>query len=259
MPDIAAGESVKARQYNVLRSEVNKGHVHDGTSGALISLLRAGSSGGVTVLSSDAFTVDGVNSFYYIDVQSGVSDDLSTISGGTIGDIVILTPASALRSITVKHNTGNIQLNNAYDHILNSADQSLVLRYNGTMWYEIVPGRVAPLAGVLSGGGGAIASGAYVDMPIMPAFYILGCFVMADQSGSIALDVRVAPWPTVPVAANSIVASAPPSLVTQQVLRDITLTGWLRSFKTGMALRFIATGSATSVTQLSIALLLALP
>lgn len=72
--------------------------------------------------------------------NSGLTDDLETILGGTSGDLVVLRTYSATDVITIKHDVGNIFLKNAADIIITSQDQSLALVYNGTYWTDISGG-----------------------------------------------------------------------------------------------------------------------
>lgn len=86
----------------------------------------------------------------------------------------------------------------------------------------------------LDGGGSAITTGqkGYVRVPY--SMTITGVEVVADQSGSIVVDVwkdTYANFP--PTDADSITASAPPTLSTAQKSQDVTLTGWTTSVTAG--------------------------
>ena len=70
-----------------------------------------------------------------LQVETGTSDDLDTITGGRKGDILVLKETSPTHAITIKHATGNIRLSSLNDLIL--YDQVLVLFYDGTNWMEI--------------------------------------------------------------------------------------------------------------------------
>lgn len=72
---------------------------------ALATVLRLGTAS--ATISSGAFTATA--SFMTIDTQAAAaSDDLDTISGGTVGDIIIISTANAARDVVIKHLTGNI-------------------------------------------------------------------------------------------------------------------------------------------------------
>jgi hypothetical protein len=78
--------------------------------------------------------------------------------------------------------------------------------------------------------------------------------LLADQSGSIVVDIwkdSYANFP--PTDADSITASAVPTLSTADKSQDATLTGWTTSVSAGDTLRFNV-DSATTVTRVSVLL-----
>lgn len=92
---------------------------------------------------------------------------------------------------------------------------------------------------VIDGGGSAITTGVkgYLEMPF--AGTITANRLFADQSGSIVIDIwkdTFANFP--PLDADSITASAPPTLSTAQSSEDETLTGWTTTFSAGDILGF---------------------
>lgn len=88
-------------------------------------------------LASDAFTTS--KSYAILTSESGTSDNLATINGGSGNVLLIIQPASG-HTITVKHGTGNIFLNSAADYAL-SGDKTLLLFYDGTNWADAgIPG-----------------------------------------------------------------------------------------------------------------------
>lgn len=86
----------------------------------------------------------------------------------------------------------------------------------------------------IDGGGSAITTGTkgYVECPF--AGTIVQATVLLDQSGSIVIDVwkdTYANYP--PTDADSITASAPPTVSSATKSQDSTLTGWTTSVATG--------------------------
>jgi len=74
--------------------------------------------------------------FITVDTQSDDgTDDLDTINGGTIADIIICRSADSARDPTFKDATGN--LNIAGDFTLTNTADVIMLIYNGTAWNEI--------------------------------------------------------------------------------------------------------------------------
>lgn len=82
---------------------------------------------------SDAITVSHGN--YILSAESGTTDNLATISGGSAGDIIALAQASG-HVLTVKHGTGNIYLGMTSDIQLNGR-RTLWLQFDGSYWVDI--------------------------------------------------------------------------------------------------------------------------
>jgi len=78
--------------------------------------------------------------------------------------------------------------------------------------------------------------------------------MLADQSGSIVVDIwkdTYANFP--PTDADSITASAPPTISSAQKSQDSTLTGWTKSISSGDILAFNVDSCAT-ITRVTISL-----
>lgn len=107
----------------------------------------------------------------------------------------------------------------------------------------------------IDGGGSVITTGAkkvYVRVPV--ACTIVGARVFADQSGSIVLDVwkdSYANFP--PTVADTITASAKPTLSSAIKSEDTTLTGWTTSLAAGDILE-VNVDSASTVTKVQLVL-----
>ncbi len=115
-----------------------------------------------------------------------------------------------------------------------------------------------PLVGTvgitIDGGGSAITTGlkGYVECPY--AGTIVAATLVADQSGSIVIDVwkdTYANFP--PLVADTITASAKPTLSSAQKSQDTTLTGWTTSVAAGDVFGFNV-DSATTVTRVTLIL-----
>jgi len=75
-------------------------------------------------------------SYHTVDTEASAStDDLDTINGGSIGDILFLTATDSTRTVVVKDNIGNLQLSG--DFSLDNIEDTIQLLYNGTNWLEI--------------------------------------------------------------------------------------------------------------------------
>ena len=71
--------------------------------------------------------------WHLINGESGFSDNLDTINGGAVGDILFLTMGNM--PIVLKDGTGNLLLTG--DLTLDNVADLAVLFYRGTNWYEV--------------------------------------------------------------------------------------------------------------------------
>lgn len=111
---------------------------------AAITALTAGSQSltGLNLGAAVALTISGglvtkTVIRHTIDTEaSATTDDLTTISGGATGDILIISAVNASRVVTVKHGTGNIYMSTKIDKILDDTDKQIMFVYNGSRWEE---------------------------------------------------------------------------------------------------------------------------
>jgi len=106
---------------------------------------------------------------------------------------------------------------------------------------------------VIDGGGAVITTGQKGFIICPYAGTITSATLIADQSGSCVIDVWKAAYPTIPTVANTIVASAPPTLSSAQKSQDTTLTGWTKSVSAGDVFGFNV-NSASTITRVMLAL-----
>lgn len=107
---------------------------------------------------------------------------------------------------------------------------------------------------VIDGTGSAITVGEKGHLVVDYACTIQSATLVADQSGSIVVDVwkdSYANFP--PTDADSITASAPPTLSGAAKSQDTTLTGWTKNIAAGNILAFNVDSAAT-VTRVTLAL-----
>lgn len=107
---------------------------------------------------------------------------------------------------------------------------------------------------IIDGGGSAITTGEKGHLRIPFACTINRVTMMADQSGSIVVDIwkdTYANFP--PTDADSITASAPPTISSAQKSEDSTLTGWTTAITADDILAFNVDSVAT-VTRVTISL-----
>ena len=92
-------------------------------------------------------SVTPTQTLHTVDTESDAStDDLTTIVGGADGQILILRPENAARTVVVKHGSG-LKLIREEDYTMSDVEHTLVLMYNvdSLAWTEIVRSHPTPL------------------------------------------------------------------------------------------------------------------
>ena len=113
---------------------------------------------------------------------------------------------------------------------------------------------VRTLIFIIDGGGSEIADGIAGDLDVEFAGTINQVTMLADQSGSIVVDIwkdTYANFP--PTDADTITAAAVPTITTATKSQDTTLTGWTTAITAGNILRFNV-DSCTTITRVTISL-----
>lgn len=112
---------------------------------------------------------------------------------------------------------------------------------------------------VIDGGGVTITTGLKGVIPISFACAITQAELLADQSGSIVINILKCTYAqydagsTHPVIGDKINASAPPTIATATKATDSTLTGWTTSISAGDVLGFYVS-SVTSIQRVTVSL-----
>ncbi len=113
---------------------------------------------------------------------------------------------------------------------------------------------LADIAFIIDGGGSAITTGQKGHLEIPFACTIQRVTMLADQTGSIVVDIwkdTYANFP--PTVADSICGAAKPTISSAQKSQDSTLTGWTKSIAAGDILAFNV-DSCTTITRVTISL-----
>jgi biotin carboxyl carrier protein len=130
----------------------------------------------------------------------------------------------------------------------------------GASWetnWELLAQAASPDASiqfVIDGGGSEIVTGVKGYMEVPFACTIQEVRLLADQSGSIVIDIwkdTYANYP--PTNADSITASAVPTITSSTKSEDATLTGWTTSLAKGDVLGFNV-DSVTTITRVTVVL-----
>lgn len=115
----------------------------------------------------------------------------------------------------------------------------LYVRINGVTVGPLGGAVTTEMGITIDGGGSVITTGLKGFLRVPVACTIVAATVLADQSGSIVIDVwkdTYANYP--PTVGDTITASAKPTLSTAQKSEDTTLTGWTVSCAAGDVLGF---------------------
>ena len=115
------------------------GNVGVGTSSPSSSLHVNGS---VRIERADATIATGAvtysNSYMRLDTESAAaSDDLDTVSGGNVGDMLIIQSTANARNVVLKDGTGNLALQGNIDFTLDDTSDKIILVKNSTNWEEV--------------------------------------------------------------------------------------------------------------------------
>ena len=107
---------------------------------------------------------------------------------------------------------------------------------------------------VIDGGGSAISTGVKGDVLLPFSGTITEATLLADQSGDIVVDLWLQAYASFPpTVAQTITASAKPTIAADVKSRDSTLTGWTTAFAAGDVLR-INVDSAATITRATLSL-----
>jgi len=112
---------------------------------------------------------------------------------------------------------------------------------------------------IIDGGESEILTGIKADVQVMKARVIKKVSMLADQSGSIVINIwkdSYANFP--PTVDDKITASAPPTISSATKSEDATLTDWTKSISAGDILRFNV-DSCTTITRCTLTIELEAP
>lgn len=243
-----AGDGTAAGEVQLPEKAVNGGEyislkAPDAIPSTLTLVLPAGSPAGQVV--SFAAPAAGVSQGSWItpvETSRAVNTSAPLSGGGALsGDLTLSCPTCV---------TGSRAIETAPDSGLTgggdlSADRSLAVAGNL---------RVSTLGITIDGGGSAITAGVKGYLRVPFACTIQDAMVLADQPGSIVIDVwkdTYANFP--PTAADSITAAARPALSAAQKSLDTTLAGWATAVNADDILAFNVE-SASTVTRVHLVL-----
>lgn len=205
--------------------------------------VPSGTPTSYTIYRNGSSIASGVTTTYYYD--SGLTDDtwyeykVSATNGEGEGDQSAGVNITAQDAPSTAVDTGDL------------ATVATTGSYSDLTGTPTIPS-VEGITFIIDGGGSAITTGEKGHVIVPFACTINEAWALADQSGSIVVDVwkdTYANFP--PTDADSITAAAPITISTATKAQDSTLTGWTTSVTAGDVLAFNV-DSASTVTRVAI-------
>jgi hypothetical protein len=112
------------------------------------------------------------------------------------------------------------------------------------VWFKTNQTLAIPI--MIDGGGAAITTGVKGDIEVPFNCTIERVTLLADQSGSIVIDIWKDTYANfAPTVADTITASAKPTLSAEAKSQNATLTGWTKTITAGDVLRFNVDSAST--------------
>lgn len=245
------------------------GHDHDGINS------RTTSTSSPTNLDWDDVWADAVHDHTTAAEGSTVSNVGFTIHGVQIASGGIHRGTLDVSSVETGHIVDSAVTSAKVDNTVVAASgtpsQGEIAYFDGTNWARLAAGTsgnflktqgvaanptwqddYAAIAFIIDGGGSAITTGEKGHLRIPFSCDIDRVTVLADASGSIVVDLWADTYANFPPTnADSITASAPPTLSSAQKSKDSTLTGWTTQVTTDHIWAYNV-DSATTVTRVLI-------
>ena len=174
-----------------------------------------------------------------VDDDSGQDRANVTITAPDV--VAAFNQANNVTAAFLKANTAGTDATNAFGQANNVTAAFLKANTAGTDATNAFNRANAEVAivYVIDGGGSVITTGVKGDLSIPFACTITGVRTLLDISGNLVVDI----WKTTyanypPVVANTITASADPTVTQNTKSEDTTLTGWTKTIAAGDVIRF---------------------
>lgn len=140
-----------------------------------------------------------------------------------------------------------------------SDENNILEQTTGLAWVPYSPSApgvtpvIRPISLTIDGGGSAITTGVKAEVYVPYACTITMVTMLADQTGSIVVDILASTYAGYPGSLASICAAAKPTIAAADKSQDSTLAGWTVVVAAGTVLRFTVDSAAT-VTRVHLAL-----
>lgn len=156
-----------------------------------------------------------------------LANDLAALEGLASNGLIARTATDTMAVRTITGTANQISVSNG-DGVSGNPTLSLDA--------DVV---TATITFIIDGGGSTITTGVKGDLEVPFACTITQSTLLGDQSGSIVIDIWKDTYGNFPpTVADTITASAKPTLSSATKAQDATLTGWTTSVAAGDTLRF---------------------
>jgi len=204
------------------------------------------------------------------DSQRGAANGVASLGATTKIPIGEVPTGASSTTVCIGDDS---RLSNKRNPTIASEATGDIMYHNGTDWVRLAKGTlhqklkmnaaatipewkddIVDIIFIIDGGGSVITTGQKGHLPIDFACTILGWTILADQSGSIVVDVwkdTYANFP--PTVADTIAGTEKPTLASAQKNQDLALTTWTDSIVAGDILAFNV-DSVTTVQRVVVAL-----
>ena len=173
---------------------------------------------------------------------------------GTVTSASVVSANGFAGTVATATSTPAITISTTITGVLKGNGTAISAATAGTDY--LAPGnvQVAGIGITIDGGGSVITTGVKGYLYVPYNCTINSVTMLADQSGSIVVDVwKVAYASFPPTVTNTITASALPTITSAQKSQNLTLTGWTTSVSAGDTIAFNV-NSATTITRLNMLL-----
>lgn len=259
--DVTTDNATTSRHGFLRKLSGNASEYLDGTGNWTVP--SSGFFGSITEaqISLSDVTTDDVTTSRHGFVPKAPNDTTKFLRGDATWAVVALSGAASLGVDSLWNAKGDLAVgltDNTAQILSIGATNGYVLTVDSTktlgMDWEVIPKSTRSLNIVVGGAGSVVSTGIAGDVVIDFNCTISQWTLLADQSGSIQIDIwkdTYANYP--PTVADTITASAKPLISSATKNQSSTLTGWTTNINAGDTLRFNV-DSATTITRATLCL-----
>lgn len=199
----------------------------------------------------------GANEVTAADVKLAVTDKHAH-SNKALLDTYTQTEVDIADAISKEHahsNSAQLDLITDGDHDVSTSNPHSVSKAQvGLTNVDDINATVSNFQFIIDDGSGGITTGIKGQVEIPFDCNVTAAVLIADQSGSIVVDIKKATYAGFPTTA-SIAASAKPTLSSSQKMQDSTLSGWTVALSAGDIIEYVV-DSATTVQRVLVSLMI---